>query len=62
MPETKLLLAERIALQDDIWASVRGGREPVGDYLAFAQGLQRIAIAAVLDDIWGARITSARIW
>ncbi len=38
--ETKLTPAERIALQNDIWASVRVGREPVGDYLAFAQGLQ----------------------
>src|SRR6266478_7535793 len=37
--ESKLTPAERIALQSDIWASVRVGREPVGDYLAFAQGL-----------------------
>ena len=36
--ESKLSPAERIALQTDIWASVRVGREPVGDYLAFAPG------------------------
>ncbi len=42
--ETKLTPAERIALQTDIWASVRVGREPVGDYLAFAQGLEATAI------------------
>ncbi len=51
--ETKLTAAERIALQDDIWASVRVGREPVGDYLAFAQGLQADRNRAVLEAVLG---------
>jgi aminopeptidase N len=51
--ETKLSAAERISLQNDIWASVRVGREPVGDYLAFAQGLQAERNRAVLDDVLG---------
>jgi aminopeptidase N/puromycin-sensitive aminopeptidase len=49
--ETKLSPAERIALQTDIWASIRVGREPVGDYLAFAQGLQSDRNRAVLQDV-----------
>jgi aminopeptidase N/puromycin-sensitive aminopeptidase len=51
--EAKLSPAERIALQTDIWASVRVGREPVGDYLAFAQGLQADRNRAVLEDVVG---------
>ena len=51
--ETKLTPGERIALQNDIWASVRVGREPVGDYLAFAQGLQSDRNRAVLEDVLG---------
>jgi aminopeptidase N len=51
--ETKLSPGERIALQTDIWASVRVGREPVGDYLAFAQGVQSDHSRAVLDDVMG---------
>ena len=51
--ETKLTPAERIAAQSDIWASVRVGREPVGDYLAFAQGLQSDRSRAVLEDVLG---------
>jgi len=51
--ETKLTPAERISLQNDIWASVRVGREPVGDYLAFAQGLQSDRNRAVLEDVLG---------
>ncbi|HEY3971927.1 MAG TPA: M1 family metallopeptidase [Candidatus Sulfotelmatobacter sp.] len=51
--ETKLTPAERIASQNDIWASVRVGREPVGDYLAFAKGLQSDGNRAVLDDVIG---------
>jgi aminopeptidase N len=49
--ETKLTPAERIALQTDIWASVQVGREPVGDYLALAQGLQSDRNRAVVEDI-----------
>ena len=51
--ETKLTPAERIVLQADIWSSVRVGREPVGDYLAFAQGLQSDRNRAVLEDVLG---------
>src|SRR5579871_3183754 len=51
--ETKLTPAERIATQNDIWASVRVGREPVGDYLAFAKGLQSDRNRAVIEDVLG---------
>ena len=51
--ESKLTPAERITLQADIWASVRVGREPVGDYLAFAQGLQADRNRAVIEDVLG---------
>jgi aminopeptidase N/puromycin-sensitive aminopeptidase len=51
--ESKLSPAERIALQTDIWASVRVGREPVGDYLALAQGLGSDRTRAVMDDVLG---------
>jgi aminopeptidase N/puromycin-sensitive aminopeptidase len=49
--ESKLTPAERIALQTDIWASVQVGREPVGDYLAFAQGLENDRNRAVQEDV-----------
>ncbi|HEV3307221.1 MAG TPA: M1 family aminopeptidase [Candidatus Sulfotelmatobacter sp.] len=49
--ESKLSPAERIALQADIWASIRVGREPVGDYLALAQGLGSDRNRAVLEDV-----------
>jgi aminopeptidase N len=51
--ESKLSPAERIALQADIWASVRVGREPVGDYLALAQGLGSDRNRAVMDGVLG---------
>ncbi len=51
--ETKLTPGERITVQSDIWASVRVGREPVGDYLAFVQGLQSDRNRAVLEDVLG---------
>ena len=51
--EAKLTPAERIATENDIWASVRVGREPVGDYLAFAQGLQSDRNRAVVVDVLG---------
>jgi len=51
--ETRLSPGERISLQNDIWASVRVGREPVGDYLAFAQGVQSDRNRAVLEDVLG---------
>jgi aminopeptidase N len=49
--ESKLSPAERIALDSDVWASVKVGREPVGDYLALAQGLQPDRNRAVLDNV-----------
>lgn len=51
--ESKLSPPERIALQSDVWASVRVGREPVGDYLAFVQGLQSDHSRAVIQDVLG---------
>jgi aminopeptidase N/puromycin-sensitive aminopeptidase len=51
--ETALTPAERIDLQADIWASVRVGREPVGDYLAFSQGVAADRNRAVLEDVLG---------
>jgi aminopeptidase N/puromycin-sensitive aminopeptidase len=51
--EGALTPAERISLQADIWASVRVGREPVGDYLALAQGLGADRNRAVLEDVLG---------
>ena len=51
--ETKLTPGERITLQNDLWASIRVGREPVGDYLAFAHGLQADRNRAVLEDVFG---------
>jgi len=51
--EIKLSPAERISLENDIWASLRVGREPVGDYLAFAEGLQPDRNRAVLEDLLG---------
>ena len=49
--ESKLSPAERIALQTDIWASVRVGREPVGDYLALVRGLGGDRNRAVIEDV-----------
>jgi len=51
--ETKLTPGERISLENDIWASIRVGREPVGDYLAFAEGLQSDRNRAVIEDLMG---------
>jgi aminopeptidase N len=51
--ETKLTPGERISVQNDIWASVRVGREPVGDYLAYVQGLQSDRNRAVVEDVVG---------
>jgi aminopeptidase N len=49
--ENKLSPAERIELESDVWASVRVGREPVGDFLALAQGLQNDRNRAVMQDL-----------
>ncbi len=49
--ESKLSPAERIALQSDVWASVRVGREQVGDYLALVQGMGTDRNRAVIEDL-----------
>jgi aminopeptidase N len=49
--EDKLTAGERIGLETDIWASMRIEREPVGDYLAIAQGLQLDTHDAVIFDV-----------
>jgi aminopeptidase N len=49
--ETKLSAAERIELESDVWASVRVGREPVGDFLGLAQSLQNDRNRAVMQDL-----------
>ncbi|MGA2856655.1 MAG: M1 family metallopeptidase [Candidatus Sulfotelmatobacter sp.] len=49
--ESRLTPGERIAVENDIWASVGVGREPVSDYLAFAQGLQSDRNRAVIEDV-----------
>jgi aminopeptidase N/puromycin-sensitive aminopeptidase len=51
--ESKLSPAERISVQADIWASIRVGREPIGDYLAFAQGLESDRNSAVVESMLG---------
>jgi aminopeptidase N len=51
--ESALTPAERIRLLSDIWASVRVNREPIGDYLAVAQGLQADRTSAVLGEMIG---------
>jgi aminopeptidase N len=49
--ESNLSAAEQIDLQSDVWASVRVGREPVGDFLAVAEGLQNSRNRAVMQDL-----------
>jgi aminopeptidase N len=49
--ESSLSPAERIMLLSDVWASVRINREPIGDYLALAEGLQSDRSGAVLGEI-----------
>jgi aminopeptidase N len=46
--ETALTPLERIILLTDTWAAVRVGRQPVGDYLTLAEGLQSDRNDAVL--------------
>ncbi|MGH9501034.1 MAG: M1 family metallopeptidase [Terriglobales bacterium] len=46
--ETSLTPQERILLLIDTWAMVRVGRQPVGDYLTLAEGVQNEPTAAVL--------------
>jgi puromycin-sensitive aminopeptidase len=42
---------ERILLLSDVWASVRIGREPIGDYLTLGEGLKNDRNDAVLDQL-----------
>jgi aminopeptidase N len=49
--ETALSPAERITLLGDVWASVRVDREPIGDYLALAEGVRSDRSSAVLGEI-----------
>src|ERR1700758_3897955 len=46
--ERDMTPAERIMLLGNVWASVRVGRQEIGDYLAFAEGLQADRNRAVL--------------
>ena len=50
--ETALTPAERIMLLSDVWASVRIGREPIGDYLTLAEGLSSDSTSAVQDQLF----------
>src|SRR5262249_19129163 len=43
--------AERIQLLADVWASVQVGQQPIGDYLALADGLRAERSRAVMDQL-----------
>jgi aminopeptidase N len=43
--------AERIVLVRDAWAAVRSGRQPIGDFLALAEGLQAERNASVIQQM-----------
>jgi len=49
--ESVLTPAERMMLLSDVWASVRVNREPIGDYLVLAEGLQADRSSAVLGEV-----------
>ena len=49
--ETSLSAAERMMLLGDVWASVRVNREPIGDYLVVAKGVQADRAGAVLGEV-----------
>ena len=51
--EIILTPAERILLLSDVWASVRVGREPIGDYLATAETLLSDHTDSVQDQLFG---------
>jgi aminopeptidase N len=51
--ETALTPAERIMLLADVWASVRVGREPIGDYLELAEGMRAERNPAVMQQLLG---------
>ena len=49
--ESALSAGERIMLLADVWASVRVDRQPIGDYMVVAEGLQADRNSAVLGQI-----------
>jgi aminopeptidase N len=49
--EKTLTPAERIMLLSDVWASVRVGRNKIGDYLTLANGMQSDRERAVLEQL-----------
>ncbi|MEY2411541.1 MAG: puromycin-sensitive aminopeptidase [Acidobacteriaceae bacterium] len=49
--ESALTPEERIILLSDAWASMRVGRDSIGDYLALAEGLQADRNRAVLETL-----------
>jgi aminopeptidase N len=49
--ERELAPAERIMLLGNAWASVRVGRQQIGDYLAFVEGLQAERNRAVIGQL-----------
>jgi aminopeptidase N len=48
--EKDLTPAERIVLLNDSWSSIRVGEQPIGDYLALAEGLQSERTRAVVEE------------
>ena len=51
--EKDLTPAERIVLLNDSWSSIRVGEQPIGDYLALAEGLQSERTRAVVEEVTG---------
>jgi aminopeptidase N len=49
--EKNLSPAERVAVLNDSWASVRVGEQQIGDFLALAEGLQSDRTRAVLSQV-----------
>ena len=49
--ETVLDPSERIRLLGDVWASVRVGRQPLGDFLDLASGLQKEPSGPVVEQL-----------
>jgi aminopeptidase N len=58
--EAALTPQERLLLLIDTWASVRVGRQPVGDYLTLAEGVQNEPATAVMALVLGQLNTIGR--
>ena len=58
--EAALTPQERLLLFIDTWASVRVGRQPVGDYLTLAEGVQTEPVTAVMAMVLGQLNTIGR--